>query len=165
MISIGKIGGDRTRFNSNFSYKSPGFDINDLGYLERADEISQSNWFQLRSDTPNRWRRSININFNQWAGWNFDGDFRYGGGIVNVDSVGRRVSSARPIEARRMLLQRVLTALVLLALLLHLLAEHQRAEQLLEVRGAEVDLVQVVLGRGDGLNRGLPGRGHGETLL
>ena len=65
------------------SPKSPGFEINDLGFLSRADEISQSNWFQLRSDTPNAWRRSININFNQWAGWNYDGDLRYAGGNIN----------------------------------------------------------------------------------
>ena len=49
--------------------------------------------------------------------------------------------------------------------LLHLLAEHQRAEQLLQVRGAEVDLVEVVLRGGDGLDRGLAGRGHRERLL
>lgn len=82
-ISIGKIAGRRTRFNSNVAYRSPGFDINDVGFLERADEISQSNWFQLRSDTPNKWRRSININFNQWSGYNFDGDRRYAGGNIN----------------------------------------------------------------------------------
>lgn len=82
-LSISKIAGQYARFNSNVSYKSPGFEINDLGFLSRADEISQSNWFQLRSDTPNAWRRSININFNQWAGWNYDGDLRYAGGNIN----------------------------------------------------------------------------------
>lgn len=83
-LSISKIAGRHARFNSNVSYKSPGFEINDLGFLERADEISQNNWFQLRSDTPNAWRRSINVNFNQWAGWNYDGDLRFGGGNINA---------------------------------------------------------------------------------
>lgn len=82
-LSVSKIAGQHARFNSNVGYKSPGFDINDLGFLSRADEISQSNWFQLRSDTPNAWRRSININVNQWAGWNYDGDLRFGGGNIN----------------------------------------------------------------------------------
>ena len=82
-LSVSKIAGKYTRFNSNVAYKSPGFEINDLGFLERADEISQSNWFQIRSDTPNSWRRSININFNQWAGWNYDGDLRFAGGNIN----------------------------------------------------------------------------------
>ena len=83
-LSVSKIAGQHTRFNSNVGYKSPGFDINDLGFLSRADEISESNWFQLRSDKPNKWRRSININFNQWAGWNYDGDLRFGGGNINA---------------------------------------------------------------------------------
>ena len=82
-VSVSKIAGLHSRFNSNVSFKSPGFDINDLGFLSRADEVSQSNWFQLRSDTPNSWRRSININFNQWAGWNYDGDRRFAGGNIN----------------------------------------------------------------------------------
>ena len=82
-ISIGKIGGLNTRFNSSVSYKSPGFDINDVGFLSRSDEISQSNWFQIRSDKPNTWRRSINVNFNQWSGYNFDGDRRFAGGNIN----------------------------------------------------------------------------------
>lgn len=82
-LSLSKIAGLHSRFSTNVSFKSPGFDINDLGFLSRADEISQSNWFQLRSDTPNSWRRSININFNQWAGWNYDGDRRFAGGNIN----------------------------------------------------------------------------------
>ena len=83
-VSIGKISGKYTMFNSNIGYKSPGFDINDLGFQSRADEISQSNWFQIRSDTPNTWRRSINVNFNQWSGYNFDGDRHFGGGNINA---------------------------------------------------------------------------------
>ena len=44
--------------------------------------------------------------------------------------------------------------------LLHFLAEHERPEQVLDVRGAEVDLVQVVLGVRDRLDRLLAGGGH-----
>ena len=42
-----------------------------------------SNWLQIRSDKPNRWFRSRNINFNQWANWNSDGDRLVTGGNVN----------------------------------------------------------------------------------
>ncbi len=31
MVSFGKIAGERTRMNVNVGYKSPGFDVNDLG--------------------------------------------------------------------------------------------------------------------------------------
>jgi len=84
-LGLSKISGQRTRFQMNVSYKSPGFDINDVGYLQRADDISQSNWFQIRRDTPGRFFRSVNVNFNQWAGWNFDGDRRFLGGNVNAN--------------------------------------------------------------------------------
>jgi hypothetical protein len=86
-ISINKIGGEHTRFNSSVSFKSPGFDINDVGYLQRADQRSMNNWFQIRSDTPNRWFRSRAINFNQWATWNNDGDRLWGGGNINAHGV------------------------------------------------------------------------------
>jgi Domain of unknown function (DUF5916) len=83
-INLNKISGLMTRFNFNAGYKSPGFEINDLGFQGRADEISQSNWFQIRSDTPTRHFRQRNVNFNQWSGWNMGGDLRFHG--VNVNS-------------------------------------------------------------------------------
>jgi len=73
-IGVGKIGGQRVRFNAQYGFKSPGFDVNDTGFLRRADERWMTSWFQLRSDVPTRWFRSRNINVNQYASWNFDGD-------------------------------------------------------------------------------------------
>lgn len=82
-ISFGKIAGQRYRFNTYAGFKSPGFDINDLGFQSRADEIMISNWHQLTWDKPGRYVRRRNVNFNQWAGWNFDGDLRFTGGNIN----------------------------------------------------------------------------------
>src|SRR5262245_49787809 len=70
--------------STSFGYKTPGFETNDLGYLQRADELSMSNWWQLIRDTPTTHVRSFRINFNQWAGWNFDGDLRFSGGNINA---------------------------------------------------------------------------------
>jgi hypothetical protein len=82
---ISKIGGQHTRFNFNVGYKSPGFDLNDAGFLRRADERWTSNWFQIRSDKPTRFFRSRNINFNYFASWNGDGDTLVNGGNVNAN--------------------------------------------------------------------------------
>ncbi len=82
-ISVSKIGGEYVRFNSNFYFRSPGFETNDLGFLRRADQRQMSNWIQFRNDRPSRWFRNRAINFNQWAGWNFDGDRLGSGGNVN----------------------------------------------------------------------------------
>jgi hypothetical protein len=73
-IAVSKIGGERVHFNSSLSFKSPGLDINDVGFMRRADQRSISNWLQIRSDRPSRRFRSRNVNFNQWANWNADGD-------------------------------------------------------------------------------------------
>jgi hypothetical protein len=83
-LSFSKISGERIRFNTNVSFKSPGFDINDVGFMRRADIISQSNWVQWRHDRPGRHVRSIRFNVNQWSGHNFDGDRLYVGGNVNA---------------------------------------------------------------------------------
>ena len=74
MVAVAKIGGKRVRFNSNLSMKSPGFDINDVGFMRRADQRNMSNWMQVRHERPTKWYRSFRYNLNQWAGWNFDGD-------------------------------------------------------------------------------------------
>jgi hypothetical protein len=83
-FNVGKIGGERTRFSANYGFKSPGFDINDLGFQRRADERYVSHWFQLRDNRPGRFTRSFFMNFNQYAGWNFDGDRLWSGGNVNM---------------------------------------------------------------------------------
>jgi len=82
-----KIGGERVRFSFNGSFKTPGFDVNDLGYERSADDISQSAWTQFRWETPTRVYRSFRFNLNQWADWNFDGDARVKGGNVNAHIV------------------------------------------------------------------------------
>ncbi|MEO6222254.1 MAG: DUF5916 domain-containing protein, partial [Vicinamibacterales bacterium] len=83
-VSFNKIAGQRTRFNAYANYKSPGFDINDLGFHQRADEMNQGVWFQIREHTPGRIVRDFSINFNQWTGWNRGGDLRFWGGNVNA---------------------------------------------------------------------------------
>jgi hypothetical protein len=82
-IGINKIGGQRTRFGSQIGFKSPGFDLNDTGFLRRADERWLLNWFQIRSDVPNKWVRSRNLNFNEYMVWNSDGDRLVNGFNVN----------------------------------------------------------------------------------
>ena len=82
-IGINKIGGQRLRFMSQVGFKSPGFDLNDSGFLRRADERWLLNWMQIRSDVPNKWFRSRNLNFNEYMVWNSDGDRLVNGFNVN----------------------------------------------------------------------------------
>jgi hypothetical protein len=84
MLAFSKISGERIRFTTNASFKSPGFEINDLGYLRRADILNQSNWIQFRYDRPSKHVRNFRWNLNQWSGHNFEGDRLYFGGNVNA---------------------------------------------------------------------------------
>ena len=83
-LAFRKISGARVRFESNVSFKTPGFDSNDLGFIRRADQISQSNWLQWRDDTPGKYVRTFRFNLNQWSGHNYDGDRLNFGSNVNA---------------------------------------------------------------------------------
>ncbi len=83
-VSVNKIAGERTRFNANVGFRSPGFETNDLGFQPRADEIWQNAWSQVRDDRPGTLVRTFMINFNQWYGTNFGGDRQRLGGNVNA---------------------------------------------------------------------------------
>ena len=83
-LGIAKIGGSKVRFNSNVAMKSPGLDLNDLGFMRRADVRSMSNWIQFRRDTPSKRLRNFRWNLNQWGSWNYGGDRLDLGGNVNA---------------------------------------------------------------------------------
>lgn len=83
-LNFGKIAGEKTRFSANYGFKSPGFDMNDLGFQRRADERYVSHWFQMRDQVPGRFTRAFIWNLNQYAGWNFAGDRLWSGANVNM---------------------------------------------------------------------------------
>lgn len=72
-ISLSKFGGGLTRFQSVLQRYSTGYELNDLGWLQRADEIMFRNWFAFQFQNPNKyWRRAF-YNFNYWRYWTADG--------------------------------------------------------------------------------------------
>ena len=83
-VNVNKISGQRTRFTFGVSYKTPGFDVNDLGFMSRADDISTIGWYQVRDDVPGKYIKTFRFNLNQWGSWNFGGDRRSFGGNVNA---------------------------------------------------------------------------------
>jgi hypothetical protein len=73
-IAFSKIAGERTRGNVSIGYQSPGFEPNDLGFVQRTDWIPLNSWVQFKWEKPRKYVRTVRINFNQWAALNFDGD-------------------------------------------------------------------------------------------
>jgi hypothetical protein len=72
-IKFGKYGGGITRFETSLVRQSAGFDVNDLGYLQRADLLDWSTWASLSFNTPHGIYRWLRINANHWQTWNTSG--------------------------------------------------------------------------------------------
>jgi hypothetical protein len=72
-VRFGKVGGQRSRFETGYARRSAGFDVNDLGFLRRADEQTWTNWFALRFNEPNKVFQRLNWNFNWWQYWTLEG--------------------------------------------------------------------------------------------
>ena len=84
LLSLNKVDGGFTRFNVNYQRFSPGFEINDVGYVQRADQQSLNGWMGLMFSRPRLWYRRGQLNFNQWQAWNTDGLRLNLGGNVNT---------------------------------------------------------------------------------
>lgn len=69
------------------TWRSPGFEINDLGYMRSADRILQFSWLSYREWKPQWIFREYRFNLNQWTGWNFDGEQTFRG--MNINGGGR----------------------------------------------------------------------------
>lgn len=72
-LRFGKTGGRRSRFETGYARRTAGFEINDVGFLQRADEQTWTNWYALRFNTPNAVFQRLNWNFNWWQYWTLEG--------------------------------------------------------------------------------------------
>ncbi len=83
------INGGRTagalRWNVNLTARSPGYEVNDLGFMRQTDELGQSVWINRRWLQPGKVFRRFNVNANQWSSYTFGGDRRNLGGNINLN--------------------------------------------------------------------------------
>ncbi|MCK4750853.1 MAG: hypothetical protein KAT15_27535, partial [Bacteroidales bacterium] len=73
LIQIGKKGGN-LRYNLQGQYRSPGLNLNDMGYIRQADFIGQGAEVSYKMNEPGDWIRNYEIQFNQEARWSFGGE-------------------------------------------------------------------------------------------
>ncbi len=83
MVSLDRGGSSKWRASVGTMWRSPGLELNDLGFMRQADRIMQWSWLGYRVNNPVGIFRNLRVNFNQWAGWNFDGESVFQGGNVN----------------------------------------------------------------------------------
>ena len=83
-LFFGKSGSGHVNFVLGSTWRSPGLELNDMGYLRKADVILQFIWAGYRYWKPFSIFRTVNVNFNQWRGWYFGGENSSNGGNVSM---------------------------------------------------------------------------------
>lgn len=81
-LLLGEFGGNQ-KFMLAVSWKSPGLELNDVGYLQSADDIMEVFWTGYRFYKPFLIFREANLNLNQWVAWDFGGNKKVAGGNIN----------------------------------------------------------------------------------
>ena len=72
-LKFGKYGGGITRFETSIVRQSAGFDVNDIGFLRRADQLNWSTWAALSFREARGIYRWAQVNGNHWEAWNTSG--------------------------------------------------------------------------------------------
>lgn len=72
-LKFGKYGGGITRFETSIVHQSAGFDVNDIGFLRRADIVDWSTWGALSFRNARGIYRWAQVNGNHWETWNTSG--------------------------------------------------------------------------------------------
>ena len=73
MLSFGKGGNGRIRFQTGVTWRSPEYSINDLGFMRNADLISHWTWIGYQLPKPTKSLRSYRLNVNEFLSWDFGG--------------------------------------------------------------------------------------------
>jgi hypothetical protein len=81
-----KFGNGHFSYMAGVTWRSPGLDLNDMGYMRQADNIMQWIWASYRIWEPFFVFREFNMQFNQWRGWDFSGTNTFDGGNINLNS-------------------------------------------------------------------------------
>ncbi|WP_353776882.1 DUF5916 domain-containing protein [Winogradskyella sp. 3972H.M.0a.05] len=74
-LEFGKGGGGNWRYTFGGNWKSPEFELNDIGFLRQADIISQ--YFNVRRlfNKPTSWYRRASLRFEQFTQFDFEGNY------------------------------------------------------------------------------------------
>lgn len=76
-------------FQTGAALRSPGFEINDLGYMRNADQINQFTWAGYYLRNPFSIFNDYAFNTNQWLNWDFGGNFLWGAANANTHATFR----------------------------------------------------------------------------
>jgi hypothetical protein len=84
-LNFGKQANSGFRFAFDATWRSPGLELNDVGYLRQANTIFQYLWLGYSITKPFSIFRGIYLNTNQWSGWDFNGTNQFNGGNFSAN--------------------------------------------------------------------------------
>jgi len=73
LVQVGKKGGN-INFNLKGQYRSPGLNLNDMGYIKEADFWGESTDVSYQMNDPGDWIRNYTVKVFQEARWSFGGE-------------------------------------------------------------------------------------------
>ena len=85
-VKFGKSGGGKFLFESGVTWRSPELEMNDIGFQRNADDITHYNWMSYKSLKPFSIFRSLQVNYNHYVSWNFEGKHTYLGFNNNANA-------------------------------------------------------------------------------
>jgi len=83
-FSLGKIGGGHWRWSISGRTRTPGFEINDMGYMREADSISQHANISYHEYRPGKIFRDYNFNASFWNSWDYSPTMTGQGGSLHA---------------------------------------------------------------------------------
>jgi hypothetical protein len=72
-LKVGRRGNAKWSFSETFNWLSPGFDLNDVGFLRQADQLSNETVVEFRQTSPWEKFRNNTITLTQVNQWNYGG--------------------------------------------------------------------------------------------
>ncbi|HLF34926.1 MAG TPA: DUF5916 domain-containing protein, partial [Cyclobacteriaceae bacterium] len=76
-IRFGRGGNGKIQFQLGGTYRSPGIELNDIGYLYKANALYQFFWASYHIYNPWWILNRFQCNINQWTDWDFGGNNLY----------------------------------------------------------------------------------------
>ncbi|MCV6628676.1 MAG: carbohydrate binding family 9 domain-containing protein [Flavobacteriaceae bacterium] len=81
-------------FQSGFTWRSPELELNDIGFMRRADDMRHYHWMGYRWTKPFSIFRRLQINYNHWLAWDFGGNINTVHFNVNTNMIFKNNWSA-----------------------------------------------------------------------
>ncbi len=74
MLKFGRAGTGKIKYQTGVTWRSPKLELNDVGFMNSGNVISQWTWVGFRTQKPFGAFRSAGINMNEYINWDFDGN-------------------------------------------------------------------------------------------